>query len=82
MSKHTAWFSNRPGTKRAIQTLKKLVAWHFGFRKYRNSTFRPVKTTATISFADATLVCAFVFAYAKFWFSHDPVHLLSFKLAE
>ena len=34
------------------------------------------KTKALISFAvTAKLICVFVFAYAKRWFSHDTVHL-------
>ena len=36
------------------------------------------KTKALISFADtAKLICVFVFAYAKCWFSHDAVQLNS-----
>ena len=35
------------------------------------------KTKALISFAvTAKLICVFVFAYAKLWFSHDAAHLL------
>ena len=34
------------------------------------------KTNALISFTvTAKLICVFVFAYAKCWFSHDAVHL-------
>ena len=34
------------------------------------------KTKALISFAvTAKLICVFVFAYAKCWFSHDAVHI-------
>ena len=34
------------------------------------------KTKALISCgATAQLICAFVFAYAKSWFSHDGAHL-------
>ena len=34
------------------------------------------KTKALISFAvTAKLICVFVFAYAKRWFSHDAAHL-------
>ena len=34
------------------------------------------KTKAVISFAvTAKLICVFVFAYAKHWFSHDAAHL-------
>ena len=35
------------------------------------------KTKALISFAvTAKLICIFVFAYAKCWFSHDTAHFL------
>ena len=34
------------------------------------------KTKAMISFAvTAKLICVFVFAYAKRWFSHDAAHM-------
>ena len=37
---------------------------------------RIVKTKALISFAvTAKLICVFVFAYAKCWFSYDAAHL-------
>ena len=36
------------------------------------------KTKALISFAvTAKLICVFVFAYAKGWFSHDAAHLVT-----
>ena len=36
------------------------------------------KTKALIRFAvTAKLICVFVFAYAKSWFSHDAAHLVS-----
>ena len=40
-----------------------------------------MKTKALISFAvTAKLICVFVFAYAKCWFSYDASHFLSFEL--
>ena len=42
----------------------------------RNSTIHVAKTKALICFAvSAKLICAFGFAYAECWFSHDAVHL-------
>ena len=36
------------------------------------------KTKALISFAaTAKLICVFVFAYAKCWFSHDAAQMIS-----
>ena len=38
---------------------------------------RIAKTKALISFAvTAKLICVFVFAYAKLWFSHDAAHMM------
>ena len=37
---------------------------------------RVAKTKTLISFAvTAKLICVFVFAYAKRWFSHDAAHI-------
>ena len=53
-----------------------LEAGNFGFRKLRNCTIHVAKTKALISFAvTAKLICAFVFAYAECWFSHDVAHI-------
>ena len=57
----------------------RLKAWNFGFRKKRNCIIRVAKTKALISFAaTAKLICAFVFAYTKCWFSNDAAHILFF----
>ena len=38
------------------------------------------KTKALISFAvTVQLICVFVFAYARFWFSHDAAHIILYK---
>ena len=40
-------------------------------------TIRIAKTKALISCAvTAQLICVFVFAYAKSWFSHNEAHLI------
>ena len=53
-----------------------LEAGNFGFRKYRDCTIQVAKTKALISFAvTAKLICVFVFAYAKRWFSHAVAHI-------
>ena len=44
-------------------------------------TIHVAKTKTLISFAvTAKLICAFVFAYAKIWFSHDAAHIKCFML--
>ena len=41
------------------------------------------KTKALISFAvTAKLICVFIFAYAKRWFSHDAAHVNIFSKTE
>ena len=41
----------------------------------RDCTIYVVKTKVLISFAvTGKLICVFVFAYAKCWFSHDVAH--------
>ena len=55
---------------------KRLEAQNLGFKKKRNFTISIVKTKALISCAvTAQLICAVVFAYAKFRFSHDTAYI-------
>ena len=54
-----------------------LEAGNFRYRKKRNCAICVAKTKALISCAvTAQLICVFVFAYAKSWFSHAIMHLL------
>ena len=53
-----------------------LEAGNFGFRKYRNCTVPVAKTGADHLSCYAKLLWAFVFAYAKFWFSHDVAQIV------
>ena len=70
MRKPTFWFQTWSDTNRAVQPQK--MARGFGFRKYWDCSIRVAKTKALISFAvTAKLICVFVFAYAKRWFSRD-----------
>ena len=76
MRKPTFWFQTWFDTNRAAQPQKMARDLKFGFRKKRDCTIRVGKTKALISFAvTAKLICAFVFAYAKHWFSHDAAHV-------
>ena len=57
----------------ATEDSKRLEIFHLGSRK--DCTIREVKTKALSSLTvTAELICAFVFAYAKSWFSHDAAH--------
>ena len=52
----------------------------FGFGKKRDCTISVAKTKALMSFAvTAKLICFFVFANAKRWFSYDVAHVCLFK---
>ena len=47
-----------------------------------NCTFRVAKTKALISFAvTAKLICAFDFANAECWFSHEAAHLTHYLIS-
>ena len=52
------------------------MAGNFGSRKLGNYTIHVAKTKVLISFAVTVKpICAFVFAYAKCWFSHDMARM-------
>ena len=76
MRKPTFWFPTWSDTNQAVQLQKMARGLKFGFRNKRNCTIRVAKTKALISFAvTAKLICVFVFAYAKRWFSHDAAQI-------
>ena len=77
MRKPSMWFHNRFNTNRAVQAQKMVRGWKFWILESRGScTIRIGKTKALISFAvTVKLICAFVFAYADCWFSHDAAHV-------
>ena len=55
---------------------KWLEACNFRSWKNRDCTISVATTKALIGFAvTAKLICVFVFAYAKSWFSHDAAHI-------
>ena len=59
MRKPTFRFPTWSDTNQAVQVQKMVRTWNFGLRKKS----RVAKTKA--------LICVFVLAYAKRWFSHD-----------
>ena len=78
MRKPTMWFRNGSDTNPAAQALK--MARRLGIldlgRKGIAIWIRVAKTKALISCAvTAKLICSFVFAYAKCWFSHDAAQI-------
>ena len=75
MRKPTFWFPTWSDTNQAVQLQKMARGLKF-FRK-RDRTIYVAKTKALISLAvTAKLICVFVFAYAKCWFSHDAAQMI------
>ena len=77
MRKPTMWFSNRFDTNRAIKAQKMARGWKCFDLESREivQSIRLAKTKMLISFAvTAKLICAFGFAYADCWFSHEAAH--------
>ena len=61
---------------RAVNSQKMARDWKFWNKKVKKLHYPCLENNGTISFAVTTKVmCAFVFAYAKCWFSHDVAHL-------
>ena len=76
MRKPAFWFLTWSDTNQAVQLQKMVRGMKFRFRKRKDCTVYVAKTKALISFAvTAKLICVFVFAYAKCWFSHDAAHI-------
>ena len=71
MRKPTFWFPPWSDTNQALQ-LQEMAR---GLERRGIVLSNVAKTKALISFAvTAKLICVFVFAYAKRWFSHDAAH--------
>ena len=77
MRKPTIGFPPGPTQTKLYKYRGWLETGNFGNRKKKNCTICVAKTNALISFAiTAKLICAFVFAYAKSWFSHDAAQIV------
>ena len=76
MRKPTFWFPTWSDTKQAVQLQR--MARGLKFRIYKEEgSYCVAKTKALISFAvTVKLICVFVFAYAKRWFSHVVAHFI------
>ena len=73
-------FPTRSDTIRAVQQQKMARGLKFAIRKKRDCTFRVVKTNMLMSYmyeVNPELICTFVIAYAKSWFSHDAALMSS-----
>ena len=75
MRKQTFWFPTWSDTNRAVQLQKMARGLKFWILKVEG-LYYVAKIKALISLAaTAKLICVFVFAYAKRWFSHDAAQL-------
>ena len=69
-------FPARSHTNRAVQPHKMARGLKFHMLEVEGLYYLCSKNKGMISFAvTAKLICVFVFAYAKHWFSHDEAHL-------
>ena len=76
MRKPTFWFPTWSDTNQAVQLQKMARGLKFRIKKVEVTYYLCSEKKALISFAvTAKLICVFVFAYAKRWFSHDAVHM-------
>ena len=80
VGKLTMWFPNRSDTNWPVQSLKQARSLEFWIYLEEGlchpCTVSVAKSKALISFAvTAKLICAFVFAYADCWFSHEAAQM-------
>ena len=83
MRKPTFWFPTWSDTNQAVQLQKVARGLKIRIQKVDVSFYLIIyvaKTKALISFkVTEKLICVFVFAYAKRWFSHDAAQIFTFK---
>ena len=78
MTKPVFWFQTRSDTNRTVQPQSMVSGskfWILDLNKKVHCTIYVAKIKALISFVvTEQLICGFVLAYAKSWFSHDMAH--------
>ena len=83
MRKRVFRFPTRSDKNQAVQLQKMARGLKFRIKKKEGLyylCYNVAKTKALISFAvTAKLICVFVFAYAKCWFSHDGAQMYQLK---
>ena len=76
MKKPIMWILTRSDKNQALQPLEMARGLKFCTKEVEILYYPVAKTKALISFAvTAKLICVFVLAYAKRWFSHDVAHI-------
>ena len=69
MRKPTFWFPTWSDTNQAVQPQKMARGLKFRIKKEEGLYYLCSENKG------AKLICVFVFAYAKRWFSHDAAHM-------
>ena len=73
MGKPTMWFPNRSDTHRPVQLQKRARILKFRISAEEELYYLSSENKGAVT---AKLICAFVFAYADCWFSHEEAHML------
>ena len=69
--KSTIWVPTMSDTNQAVQSQKMVRGWKFWIYKVQE-LYYPFSENKGVT---AKLICAFVFAYADCWFSHETAHI-------
>ena len=76
MRKPTFWFSTWSDTNQAVHLQKMARGLKFRIEEVEELYYLCSENKGADQFAvTAKLICVFVFAYAKCWFSHDAAHI-------
>ena len=71
------WFPNRSDTNRPVQVQKQARSFKFWGYVEEELYYSSKENKGVICFAvTAKRICAFVFAYADCWFSHEAAHMI------
>ena len=81
MRKRSSGFPTWSDTNQAVQLQKMARGLKFRIKKVEGLYYLCSETKAMISFrVNPKLICIFVLAYAKCWFSHDAAHFCPFSM--
>ena len=70
------WFPNRSDTNRSVQFQKMARDMKFWIKKVEELYYPSSENKFAVT---AKLICAFVFAYADCWFSHEAANIFLYK---
>ena len=77
MRKPTIWFPNRSNTNQAVLSQKQVRSLKFWIKEEEDMYYGCSKNIGVISFAvTVKLICAFGYACAKCWFSHEAALII------